>query len=190
MNPTPPVPAPLSRRALLANGARILGVLATAVAGAATLPGQERTVWQINPDKCAQCGRCATACVLSPSAVKCVHAYAICGYCDLCTGFFKADAAELTTAAENQLCPTNAIVRRFIEDPYYEFTIDEPACIGCARCVKGCTDYGNGSLFLQIRHDRCANCNQCAIATTCPADAIHRVPESKPYLIKTRAGKV
>ena len=187
-DPLPPPAAPLSRRSLLTTGFRVLGVLATA-AGAAAVSGGERTVWQIDPDKCVQCGRCATACVLSPSAAKCVHAYAVCGYCDLCTGFFKADAAELSTAAENQMCPTNAIIRRFIEDPYYEFTIDENLCIGCARCVQGCSAYGNGSLFMQIRQDCCTNCNQCAIARACPAEAIKRVPADKPYLIKTRAGK-
>ena len=37
-------------------------------------------VWQIDPFECNQCGRCATACVLNPSAVKCVHAYDLCGY--------------------------------------------------------------------------------------------------------------
>jgi Na+-translocating ferredoxin:NAD+ oxidoreductase subunit B len=184
----PPAEPAVSRRSLLGGCVRALGVLATA-AGTAAVAGGERTVWQIDPDKCVHCGRCATACVLSPSAAKCVHAYALCGYCDLCTGFFKADAAELTTAAENQLCPTNAIIRRFIEDPYYEFTIDEERCVGCARCVQGCTAYGNGSLFMQIRHDRCTNCNQCAIAQACPSGAIRRVPADRPYLLRTRAGK-
>lgn len=179
-----------TRRGLLTGGLRVLGVLAAATGGGmAAAQGGEPTVWQIDPNKCVWCGRCATSCVLTPSAVKCVQAYALCGYCDLCTGFFKADAAELTTAAENQMCPTDAIKRRFIEDPYYEFRIDEDACMGCARCVEGCTLYGNGSFFLQIRHDRCVDCNQCAIARVCPAEAISRVPASKPYKIKTKPGK-
>jgi Na+-translocating ferredoxin:NAD+ oxidoreductase subunit B len=29
----------------------------------------EGTVWQLDPAKCTQCGRCATHCVLAPSAV-------------------------------------------------------------------------------------------------------------------------
>ena len=44
------------------------------------------TVWQIDPDKCTQCGGCATECVLEVSAVKCIHAFAMCGYCKLCNG--------------------------------------------------------------------------------------------------------
>lgn len=142
------------------------------------------TTWQLDPEKCAQCGRCATECVLSPSAVKCVHAYEICGYCELCGGYHQPDAKELNTAAENQLCPTKAIKRTFVEDPYYEYVIDEELCIGCGKCVKGCASFGNGSLFLQVRHDRCLNCNQCAIADACPADAFRRVPIDDPYILK------
>jgi electron transport complex protein RnfB len=40
-------------------------------------------VWQIDPFKCTQCGQCKTNCVMTPSASKCVHAYRMCGYCDL-----------------------------------------------------------------------------------------------------------
>jgi electron transport complex protein RnfB len=39
-------------------------------------------------------------------------------------------------------------------------------------------------LFLQVRHDRCLNCNQCAIATVCPSGAFKRVPADHPYLFK------
>ena len=46
-----------------------------------------------------------------------------------------------------------------------EYIIDEELCIGCAKCVKGCAAFGNGSLHLQVRHDRCLNCNECTIAT-------------------------
>jgi electron transport complex protein RnfB len=184
-------PGDVSRRDLFKFGLRGLGVLAATAGVAAAahgLPKPDR-VWQIDPHKCTQCGRCAKLCVLTPSAVKCVHAYAVCGYCDLCTGFFEAQANALDTGAENQLCPTDAIRRRFVEDPYFSYTIDEAACIGCARCVKGCGAYGNGSLFLQIRHDRCVNCNQCAIASACPAQAIARVPADQPYIIKSKPGK-
>lgn len=183
--------APLSRRDLFRNGLRGLVAAGTVAGVAAAAHGAPapRTVWQIDPHKCTQCGRCARDCVLKPSAVKCVHAYAVCGYCDLCTGFFTARPAALDTGAENQLCPTDAIRRRFVEDPYFEYRIDEDLCIGCARCVKGCTAYGNGSLFLQIRHDRCVGCNQCAIASACPAQAISRVPADRPYLIKDKPGK-
>jgi Na+-translocating ferredoxin:NAD+ oxidoreductase subunit B len=145
------------------------------------------TVWQLDPNKCVQCGQCATTCVLNPSAVKCVHAYAMCGYCKLCFGYFQPGADALTSDAENQLCPSGAIQRTFVEDPYHEYTIDEALCIGCGKCVKGCGSFGNGSLFLQVRHDRCVNCNECSIARSCPADAFRRVPANQPYLLKGKA---
>ena len=141
-------------------------------------------VWQIDPFTCMQCGRCADECVLTPSAVKCVHAFDLCGYCDLCGGYFKPGVMDLNTAAENQLCPTSAIKRSFVEEPFFEYTINEDLCIGCAKCVKGCSSFGNGSLHLQIKQDLCVNCNQCAIARMCPSDAIVRVPASNPYKVK------
>ncbi len=173
----------LDRRRLLKSGA------AAAAAGSlgalsAARGGRNGTVWQLDPEKCIQCGQCATECVLTPSAVKCVHAFSMCGYCELCFGYFLPRAGELNEAAENQTCPTGAITRRFIEEPYFEYTIDETLCIGCGKCVKGCTTFGNGSLFLQVRHDRCLNCNECSIAVACPADAYRRVPADRPYLLK------
>jgi electron transport complex protein RnfB len=131
-----------------------------------------------------------THCVLNPSAVKCVHAFDMCGYCELCFGFFQPEATALNEGAENQLCPVGAIQRRFVEEPYYEYTIDESLCIACGRCVKGCNTFGNGSLFLQVRHDRCLNCNECSIARVCPADAYRRVPADRPYLFKGRTDTV
>ena len=147
------------------------------------------TTWQIDPTVCIQCGRCATACVLAPSAVKCVHAFDVCGYCDLCGGYLQPYAKEFDTGAENQLCPTGAIRRRFVEEPYFEYTIDEALCVGCGRCVKGCGAFGNGSLHLQVRHDRCMSCNECAIARACPVNAYRRVPVRQPYLMKGRQGE-
>lgn len=157
------------------------------LSGTCTLPEAahfRQTVWQLDPSKCIQCGRCATNCVLTPSAVKCTHVYAMCGYCDLCGGYLKPDTKVISTAAENQLCPTNAIRRKFIEEPFFEYEIDEALCNGCGKCVKGCGAFGNGSLQLQVRHDRCVNCNQCSIARSCPAGAFSRVPASSPYLLK------
>jgi len=141
-------------------------------------------VWQIDPQKCTQCGQCETNCVMTPSAVKCMHSFQMCGYCDLCSGYLRQGVKILDTAAENQLCPTAAITRKFIEDPYFEYTIDEKLCIACGKCVKGCTDFGNGSLHLQIKHDLCKNCNQCSIAIKCPSEAIKRVPSTNPYIPK------
>jgi Na+-translocating ferredoxin:NAD+ oxidoreductase subunit B len=178
----------LTRRGFLRaalRGACAAG-LGAAGLGAARKALAEGRVWQLDPHKCVQCGKCATACVLAESAVKCVHAYAMCGYCDFCTGFFEPQPNQRTAAAENQLCPTGAIVRTYVQRPYYQYTIDEKACIGCARCVKGCSEQGNGSLFLQVRHDRCLNCNECSIAKACPSGAFRRVPASRPYLLKKR----
>ncbi len=175
-----------SRRQFISGCARyslgltIAGVIGFSLTNASSQPW----LWQIDPFKCTNCGRCATHCVLNPSAVKCVHAYALCGYCDLCGGYLKPGHIARNTAAENQLCPTAAIERKFIEEPYYEYHINEELCIGCAKCVEGCSSFGNGSLHLQIRQDICVNCNECAIARVCPSDAIKRVRADEPYLIK------
>lgn len=176
----------LSRRELLKSGVRGAGLLGF---GAATgfLAGREskaETLWQINPDLCIQCGLCATECVLEISAVKCVHSHGVCGYCKLCTGYFEPEPINLDEGAENQLCPTGAIKREFIEDPYYEYHIIPDLCVGCGKCVKGCNMFGNGSLYLQVNHDRCVNCNICAISTACPAQAFVKVPSGKPYLLR------
>lgn len=175
-----------SRREFINDGMRLSLALALGGIGGLSLSKviKDDYVWQIDPFLCTQCGRCATECVLSPSAVKCVHAYDLCGYCDLCGGYLKPDANERTTAAENQLCPTAAIERKFIEEPYFEYKIIEDLCIGCAKCVEGCTAFGNGSLHLQIMHHICVNCNECSIARVCPSDAISRVKASEAYNVK------
>ena len=174
------------RREVLKTGLR--GLLLLALGGIAGLLAFRQRgrgmVWQLDPNLCIQCGRCATQCVREPSAVKCVHAFKMCGYCELCTGYFEPQPNALNTGAENQLCPVSAIRRRFVEDPYYEYTIDETLCVGCAKCVKGCTTFGNGSLQLQVRHDRCLNCNECSIAIACPANAYRRVPAEQAYMMK------
>ena len=144
----------------------------------------KKLVWQIDPRKCVQCGQCATHCVLNLSAVKCMHSYSMCGYCKLCFGYFQPGANALNEAAENQVCPTGAIRRKYVEDPYFEYSIDEALCNGCGKCVKGCNTFGNGSLHLQVSHDLCVNCNECAIARACPSGAFIRVPAGKPYMFK------
>ncbi len=184
-----PGDATCSRRELLRAGLR--GGAAAALAGfAGLLLGRPRTarggtVWQIDPDRCNQCGNCATRCVLRPSAVKCVQDYAVCGYCDLCFAYFNPRTSTREPPGVNGQCPTDAIRRKRLDEPYYEYRIDEHLCIGCGICIRGCEDSGNGSLHLQIKQDLCVQCNQCAIATACPADAIRRVPASTPYLHRT-----
>ena len=176
----------ISRRDILRDGMRGACLLGVGTVGGllARHTQADRTVWQIDPYKCIACGNCATYCVLEESAVKCVHAFAMCGYCELCTGFFEPEPSELNEGAENQLCPTGAIERSSVEDPYFEYNINEKLCIGCGKCVKGCNAFGNGSLFLQVRHDRCLNCNECSIAKSCPSGAFRRVSADQPYLLK------
>ena len=175
-----------TRRDFLRKGLRGAGVLGVGgLAGmVARRSAARETVWQLDPEKCIACGNCATYCTLTPSAVKCVHAFAMCGYCELCTGFFIPEPNALNAGAENQNCPVGAIRRADVGDPYYEYVIDERLCIGCGKCVKGCEAFGNGSLFLQVRHDRCINCNDCSIAAACPAGAFRRVPADLAYILK------
>ena len=140
--------------------------------------------WQIDPQKCTFCGRCQTDCVLSMSAVKCVHAVKVCGYCDLCGGYYRTNAKELNTAAENLICPTGAIQRKFVEEPYFEYSINETLCNGCGKCAKGCNSFGNGSLYLQIKQELCKDCNECKISKVCPSGAIRRVSAAEAYDLK------
>ena len=148
----------------------------------------EEMVWQLDPNLCIQCEKCSQNCVLPQSAVKAVHSFSMCGYCDLCSGYLQPGAKSRDTGAENQLCPTGAIKRTFVEPPYFEYTIDENLCIGCGKCVKGCGAFGNGSLYLQVKHDLCLNCNECSIARQCPSQAYKRVPASKPYILRGDEG--
>ena len=179
----------ITRRKFLRNGIRVTSGLA--LGGFTAFVVKNRTtsdnmVWQLDPYVCVQCGNCSTECVLPESAVKCVHAFDVCGYCKLCSGYFRPNSPVLDTAAEYQQCPVNAIKRTFVEDPYFEYIIDEDLCIACGKCVKGCSAFGNGSLFLQVRHDRCVNCNSCAIARSCASNAFRRVPSKNPYILKGR----
>jgi len=178
---------PIKRRDFIKTGLQAAAFLSLASITGYSLKKSmsDDLVWQIDPYKCVQCGRCATSCVLNISAVKCMHVYKMCGYCDLCGGYLKPQVKNLDTAAENQLCPTKALKRSFVETPYYQYIVDEALCIGCGKCVKGCGAFGNGSLHLQINHDVCKNCNQCAISKVCPADAIVRIPATKGYMLKT-----
>lgn len=183
--------SPMDRRDFLRTcGSLLAGGVAVATGGwlATKACGSKGDVfWQIDPFKCTQCGRCETDCVLPISAVKCFHANKVCGYCDLCGGYYRPSVKDLNTAAENQMCPTGAISRKFVEEPYFEYTIDESLCNGCGKCVKGCTSFGNGSLFLQIQQDLCQQCNECEIAKVCPSDAIQRVSSDNAYKLKDHA---
>jgi electron transport complex protein RnfB len=181
-----------TRRDVLRGGTRGAGMLSLGAAAGylLTRAGGDDSVWQINPYKCVACENCATHCVLETSAVKCVHNFQMCGYCKLCFGYYDTNLPQPVGAGtEKQICPTGAIVRRHVEADAYQYTIDEELCIGCGECVKSCADNANGSLFLQVRHDRCLNCNECSIAVACPVDAFERVPASRPYITKTFEGQ-
>lgn len=181
--------SPEARRKFLRTvGSMVAGGTILAVGGklvAGSVGDESAFLWQIDPTKCTQCGRCETDCALPVSAVKCVHANRVCGYCDLCGGYYRTNVKELNTAAENLMCPTGAIERKFVEDPYFEYTINESLCNGCGKCVKGCSSFGNGSLYLQVKRELCTDCNDCKIAVVCPADAITRVPQTMAYRLKT-----
>ena len=77
----------ITRRECVAEGVRLGGIaIACGAIGAIAARSAGSTVWQIDPLKCTACGRCATECVVAPSAVKCVHQHDMCGYCKLCFG--------------------------------------------------------------------------------------------------------
>jgi len=177
-----------SRRDFVRNTGKALIILPLVALLVALAPKTSASgyVWQIDPHKCTQCGQCKTHCVLTPSAVKCVHAYVMCGYCDLCGGYLRQGVKTISTGAENQLCPTGAITRAFVEEPYFQYTIDKELCDACGKCVLGCGNFGNGSLYLQIQQNLCANCNDCRIAINCPSDAVSRVPEAVQYIPKDK----
>lgn len=180
----------IDRRKFMGDNVRIAGALGLCgLAGVLAVRKSrgENLFWQIDPDKCIACGRCESNCVLDESAVKAVQCFTLCGYCDVCTGYFPVKDYVLETGAENQLCPTGAINRKFIEEKggqrFFEYTIEEKLCIACGKCVAGCK-LMNGSLYLQVRYDRCLNCNECSIAIGCPTEAFVRVPAGSPNLLK------
>jgi Na+-translocating ferredoxin:NAD+ oxidoreductase subunit B len=186
-------PKKLDRRGFVADGLRVLGALGLGgfAYHLASYTGQHKCeVWQIDPDKCMACGRCQVNCVLDVSAVKSVNCFALCGYCDVCTGYFPTKDFQLDTGAENQLCPTGAISRRWVDNQggerFFEYTIDESLCIACGKCVVGCR-LMNGSLSMQVRHDRCLNCNECSIAVNCPTQAFRRVAANSPTILSEAA---
>ena len=97
-------PKNIDRRSFLGDGLRTAGAMVLVGSGgflAGRRSEADELVWQLDPDKCIQCGNCATYCVLDVSAVKCINAFDMCGYCDICTGYFEMNYTSLDTAAEN-----------------------------------------------------------------------------------------
>jgi len=67
----------LNRRDFLKTGLRAAAFLSLASITGYSLSKSmsDDLVWQIDPTKCVQCGKCATNCVLNMSAVKCMHVH-------------------------------------------------------------------------------------------------------------------
>lgn len=153
-------------------------------------------VWQVDTARCVNsrlgengvkvCGLCTTECVVSLSAVRAVNEYSKCGRCAICPAYFTiTSAVDEHGLPSEKLCPRDAIERKPIglvdpEDPnnnYFEYIIDEQKCDGCGKCVMGCKEpLGLGSIVLRVRYNLCDDCNRCAIAKACPADALMQMP--------------
>ena len=142
-------------------------------------------VWRINLEKCTFCGKCETACVRKPSAVKAVNDQTKCSYCVACYGHISdlSVSSEMIQSKGVRVCPYDAVVRKELsggKDGYHVYTIDEARCTACGKCTKRCNDLGTKSMFLVIRPDLCIGCNRCNIAAHCPENAIewaHSFPE-------------
>ena len=176
-----------SRRQFIDLSFRVAGL--AGIGGAAALltkRAEGNAVFQVDPAKCAACDLCRTSCVLSHSAVKAVNNFSECGYCQLCPAYYDvASEPDEMGLPTGKTCPQDALNRRVVgkiykDDPnnnYYEYTIDESLCDGCGKCVKACKPpAGNGSLHLQVRYNRCLECDSCSIQRVCPENAIVRVP--------------
>lgn len=130
---------------------------------------------------------CSTHCVLKLSAVKAVNEFTKCGYCRICPAYQKSGTPPETNrdnlhdygTPTGRVCPYDAIKRTSVgffdefdfRNNFYEYAIDEAKCTGCGKCVVECGNpgQGNGSLRMEVRHNLCVDCNQCAIAVACPA---------------------
>jgi electron transport complex protein RnfB len=186
-----------TRREFLDRSARVAGLVTLAgAAGLLARRASANAVYQVDPFKCTSFDLCRTACVLSLSAVKAVNDFDKCGYCMLCPAYMdvlsRPDEKGIPTG---KVCPQDALKRRVVgrvdtDDPnnnYYEYVVDEARCDGCGKCVKACLPpAGNGSLRLEIRYERCVECNECAIQMVCPDRAIVLVPV--PGMAPTSAG--
>ena len=136
--------------------------------------------WRINPEKCTFCGKCETACVRKPSAVKAVNDQLKCSYCVACYGHLLdlRIASDKIDREGKRVCPYDAVVRTEFsggKDGYHLYTIDADRCTGCGKCAKLCNELGTKSMFMVIRPDLCIGCNRCSIAAVCPDHAVEQV---------------
>lgn len=167
------------------GGAALLGAMARICSPAADdavfIPQKRRFAWQIDPDKCLSCGTCEIACVRKPSAAKAINDPKKCSNCVVCYGHIKNKhiASELIDSEGERICPHDAVLRKNFcggIDGMFLYSHNHANCTGCATCVKHCNEEGTGSMFMIIRPDLCLGCNECAIAVSCPHDAIERIP--------------
>jgi electron transport complex protein RnfB len=194
------VPDETSRRDLLSTAIR--GTIVATLGGGAAFLVQKahgQVVWQVDAARCLNsrlgevgvevCGLCTSECVVALSAVRAVNDFSRCGRCNICPAYFNiTSAVDEKGLPSEKLCPRDAILRKPIgkidpEDPsnnFYEYVIDEEKCDGCGKCAMRCKEpLGLGSIVLRVRHDRCVDCNRCAIALKCPKDALVQVPVEK-----------
>jgi electron transport complex protein RnfB len=187
----------VSRRDLLGRVGK--GAVVATVAGGAGFLVQKahgQLVWQVDAGRCVNsrlgdtgaeaCNLCTTECVVALSAVRAVNEFGKCGRCNICPAYFNiTSAVDEKGLPSEKLCPRDAIARKPIgkidpEDPannFYEYVIDEEKCDGCGKCAMKCKEpLGLGSIVLRVRYNRCVDCNLCAIARSCPKDALVQVP--------------
>jgi Na+-translocating ferredoxin:NAD+ oxidoreductase subunit B len=142
-----------------------------------------RYAWQIDTTKCTYCGKCATACVRTPSAVRAVNDQKACSNCVVCYGhIYNREAKSEEINQQGKVCPLGAVCRSPFPpdskdlDGRFLYTIRDELCNGCGACARECNAYGNKSMFLVLRPDLCLGCHECAIAGVCPSDALKYVP--------------
>ncbi len=180
-----------SRRSFLRLGGHVVGGLGLATATARIfsppsvdaefVPQKRRFAWQIDPLKCQSCSVCETACVRKPSAAKALNDPKKCSNCVVCYGHIgnkHIESDKIDTEGE-RICPYDAVLRKNFcggLDGMFLYSHNHSRCTGCAKCVKHCKEEGTGSMFMVIRPDLCLGCNECAIAVSCPHNAIERIP--------------
>ncbi|MBI5281985.1 MAG: 4Fe-4S binding protein [Candidatus Solibacter usitatus] len=184
----------------VARGAAVTGLGLSA--GFLVHKAEGQVVWQIDASKCVNsrlgevgvkvCDLCVKECVVTQSAVRAVNEYSKCGRCCVCPAYYSVKSAVGRDGLPSEkLCPRDAILRKPIgeadpNDPannFYEYVIDEAKCDGCGKCVMACKEpAGLSSIILKVRHDLCVNCNNCAISTACPKDALNQWPALKAVL--------
>jgi len=189
----------LTRRQAM-RGAAVTGLGVTA--GFLVHKAEGQVVWQIDASRCVNsklgevnvkvCDLCVKECVVTQSAVRAVNEFSKCGRCCVCPAYYNVKSAVGKDGLPSEkLCPRDAIARKPIgevdpNDPannFYEYVIDEVKCDGCGKCVMACKEpAGLGSIVLRVRHDLCVSCNNCAISTACPKDAISLWPALKAVL--------